>query len=411
MKEGKIKVAIIGLGNRGFGLTKYLISKHKDVDVVAVCDAYEDRAQKGLEAVIANGHKNCIATTDYTRILDMDIDAVFILASWNTHVQMAISFMKKGVYVGMEVGGAYRIEDCYDLVRTYEETGTPCMMLENCCYGKYELAVLGMVKRGIFGDVVHCEGGYKHDLRGEVLTGDSKRHYRLEEYKTRNCENYPTHEIGPIAKVLNINNGNRFVSLVSFASPAKGLNEYAKRHTDQVNADYQTYEFKQGDVVTTMLRCANGETVTISLDTSLPRTYSRSFTVCGTKARYQEDGNWYFEDGKTSRLFEFLPKKLYNSGKKMVRKYYPEIWKAEKRKGIKLSFHGGMDGITINAFLEAVRREEDTPIDVYDAATYMAITPLSDVSIREQRVVEFPDFTSGNWQNPKKQLTNPYRLD
>jgi hypothetical protein len=137
--------------------------------------------------------------------------------------------MKAGKYVGVEVGGAYSVDDCWRLVRTYEETGVPCMLMENCCYGRQELLVLNMVKQGLFGDIVHCQGGYRHDLREEITNGRENRHYRLRNYMNRNCENYPTHELGPIAKILGINRGNRMVSLVSMSSQAKGLHEYIQK--------------------------------------------------------------------------------------------------------------------------------------------------------------------------------------
>ncbi len=137
--------------------------------------------------------------------------------------------MRAGKYTAVEVAGAYSVEDCWKLVRTHEETGVPCMMLENCCFGRDELMVLNMVRRGLFGEVVHCQGGYRHDLREEVSTGREMRHYRFRNYLYRNCENYPTHELGPIANVLDINRGNRMLTLVSVASKSAGLHEYLLR--------------------------------------------------------------------------------------------------------------------------------------------------------------------------------------
>ena len=158
-----------------------------------------------------------------------EIDAVVIMASWESHLNLACDAMRAGKYTAVEVAGAYSVEDCWKLVRTHEETGVPCMMLENCCFGRDELMVLNMVRRGLFGEVVHCQGGYRHDLREEVSTGREMRHYRFRNYLYRNCENYPTHELGPIANVLDINRGNRMLTLVSVASKAAGLHEYLLR--------------------------------------------------------------------------------------------------------------------------------------------------------------------------------------
>lgn len=145
---------------------------------------------------------------------------------FESHIPIAIAAMKAGKYVAMEVGGAYSLDDCWELVRTSEETGMPCMLLENCCYGRREMMVLNMVKKGIMGDIIHCSGGYCHDLRQEIANGKENRHYRLRNYLNRNCDNYPTHELGPISKVLNINHGNRMVSLISVASRSQGLHDY-----------------------------------------------------------------------------------------------------------------------------------------------------------------------------------------
>lgn len=152
---------------------------------------------------------------------------MYIAVSWEAHAEVAVAAMHAGKYVGLEAGGAYSIDDCCKLVRTYEETGTELMLMENCCYGRRELMALNMARKGVLGNIMHCSGAYCHDLREEITSGREIRHYRLRNYIHRNCENYPTHEIGPIAKILDINNGNRFLTLCSVSSAAMGLHEYA----------------------------------------------------------------------------------------------------------------------------------------------------------------------------------------
>ena len=160
--------------------------------------------------------------------------------------------MEQGIPVGSEVGGAYTLDECYRLVRTQERTGTPYMFLENCNYGQRELMVLNMVRKGLFGQIVHCSGGYCHDLREEITTGRENRHYRLEEYLSRNCENYPSHEMGPIMKILDINHANRLMTLSSTASKSVGLHEYCLSHKSD-NEDLCRAKFAQGDLVTTVI--------------------------------------------------------------------------------------------------------------------------------------------------------------
>lgn len=407
--KNEVKVGVIGLGNRGLSMLKLIIMKIEGVKVEAVCDVYEDRAKAGADAVEAKQGKRPLMTLDYKDVLAADVDAVFILSSWDGHIKIAIEAMRAGKYVATEVGGAYSLDDCFDLVAASEETGKPCMLLENCCYGRKELAVLNAVRKGVFGEVVHCSGGYHHDLRNEITFGRENRHYRLNEYLNRNCENYPTHELGPIANVININRGNRMINLVSFSSKARGLHQYVE---DKKSDDKELLaaEFKQGDVITTVINCENGETVVLTLDTSLPRTYSRGFTVRGTKAAYFEDNDSHFLDGKHNK-FEFAPRLLWGNGKRFVKKYDHPVW-TMCRKGLVKAGHGGMDWIVFNAFIEAVKLEEQTPIDVYDTAAWMAVTALSDASIKGGNVrVDFPDFTHGLYKQPREKLKNKYSLN
>ena len=253
MKE-KIRLGVIGLGCRGISLLEAVMLPHADVELAAVCDLYEDRREKAAQMVREAKGTEPLVTGNYKDVIAMeDLDAVAITASWENHINVACEAMRAGKYAAMEVGGAYSVEDCWKLVRTYEETGVPCMMLENCCYGRDELMVLNMVRQGIFGEVVYCEGGYCHDLRDEISFGRENRHYRFRNYLNRNAENYPTHELGPIAKVLNINRGNRMLTLNAVASKAAGIHDYLLREKGP-DYDAASMEFMQGDVVTTIIK-------------------------------------------------------------------------------------------------------------------------------------------------------------
>ena len=404
-----IKAGVVGLGGRGIGLLKQLV-KMKDVDILAVCDLYDDRVQQGVDIVKKAKGNVPFSTNSYNDVINFDgINVLFIFCSWEDHIKVAIEAMEKGLVVGLEVGGAYCVEDCWALVDTYEKTGTPIMMLENCCYGKYELMVLNMVRQGLFGDVVHCSGGYQHDLRKEIAYGKENRHYRLNNYINRNCENYPTHELGPISKVLNINRGNRMLSLTSTSSSALGLKQYIKDGKAS-NPELKDVEFKQGDIVTTVIKCENGETITLTLDTTLPRSYSRGFTVRGTKAMYQEDNNMLFEDGRFV-LYEFYGRPLWNNGRKYARKYAHPIWKWYKKKGVR-GGHGGMDYLVLRAFIEAVKNGTHMPIDVYDTASWMVITPLSELSIQQGSAPQqIPDFTRGKYLNRLDKAEGLFNID
>ncbi len=406
----KARIAMIGLGGRGYGLLRLNLVHMKNVEVVGICDVYQDRIDKAIEKVKKVCGNTPKGSTNYKDFLqDENVDIIMITCAWEGHIDIAVEAMQSGKFVAMEVGGAYSVEDCWRLVDTYEQTKTPLMMLENCCYGEYELMTLRMVREGIFGDIVHCEGGYHHDLREEVAFGKENRHYRLKNYLERNCENYPTHEIGPIAKVLDINRGNLFTKLTSYSSVAKGLHEYilANKADDK---ELVASQFKQGDVVTTIIETIKGQTVVIQLDTTLPRPYSRGYTIRGTKAMYQEDNNLVFLDNKKFKMFDFNSRPLWNNGKKFAKKYAHRIWK--NKGAVVKAGHGGMDSLVLNAMVEAFLEGYHPPIDVYDTATWMVITALSEQSIKNNnQTMEFPDFTRGKWKNRQDVCLGHYSLE
>ncbi|MBP3936313.1 MAG: Gfo/Idh/MocA family oxidoreductase [Clostridia bacterium] len=402
MKQ-EIRLGIIGLGQRGWGLYTGVLKHLEHIRVTAVCDLYEDRMDRMVEAVKENRGYEPDRVADYHELLAReDVDTVLIAASWAMHTQMACDAMKAGKAVACEVGGAGSLDDCWQLIHTYEQTGTPIMMLENCCYGRNELMILNMVRQGLFGEVVHCRGGYCHDLRDEVGYGREIRHYRLDNYLRRNCENYPTHEIGPIANVLNINRGNRFVSLYSMASKACGLNEFLRREKGD-EYDLTNAKFAQGDMVTTLIKCAGGETIQINLETTTPRAYSRQFEVHGTKATYLEDNQSVYLDTPENKAADFNWKAKWGNIEELREQYEHPIWKKYIEEGVYdgPAGHDGIDWLVLNAFFDCYAEGKPMPIDVYDMATWMAITPLSENSIATGNTVYFPDFTGGKWVTRK----------
>ena len=398
----QINIGFIGMGCRG-KLLSSIVADMEEANIVTVCDLYEDRQREAAEAIEKKSGKRPKTCGDYHELLKDDtIDAVIIAASWEAHVPVAIDCMQAGKVTALEVGGAYTVEDCYALVEAQERTGTPFMFLENCCYGKFELLSTALVRKGMMGEVVHCHGAYGHDLRSEVLGGRVNRHYRLNNYITRNCENYPTHELGPIARLLGINRGNRMVSLVSVASKAAGLQEFSH---DPRNPDPSLagQKFAQGDIIHTLITCEDGSTISLKLDTTLPRFYSREFTVRGTKGCCLMDINAVLLDDEG--LEEFFDPQLsvqkYLNNAEQFSEYLPKIWKDMDKQKTHCG-HGGMDYLMLREFFRAVQEGRPMPIDIYDAAAWMVITPLSEQSIaRQGAAVEIPDFTDGAWRTRK----------
>ncbi|MBQ7037369.1 MAG: Gfo/Idh/MocA family oxidoreductase [Clostridia bacterium] len=399
----KISVAIIGLGERG-KVNLERICMFPDVEIAAVCDVYPDRCEAACDSIKKKTGNTPVWTTDYQEIIRRgDVDVVTVFSSWETHIRIAVDAMRHKKIVGLEVGGALSLDECWELVNAYEETKTPIMFLENCCYGKNELLVRNMVRAGLFGEVVHCHGAYAHDLRAEIAWGKENRHYRLYHYLNRNCENYPTHDLGPIAKILDINRGNKMTRLVSVASKAAGVAQYiSDRQETFENKELIGKTFKQGDVVNTLITCERGETISLTLDTTLPRSYSREFTVRGTKGMYEENTNSVFLDGDEEE-FETVKhyKKVIDNAKQYEEKYLPDYWRNITPE--QLAGHGGMDYFMFYEFFKAIRENRPMPIDVYDAASWMAVTALSEYSIANGNIpVKVPDFTKGAWMKRER---------
>ena len=394
----KWRIGLIGVGARGMSHLSGILTERDDVLITRIADLAESRAADAAGLVQEKMGNTPAITTEWRRIIEADdVDCVVIASDWDNHVPATCAALRAGKKTACECGGAYTLDECWELVRAYEDTGNHVMFLENCCYDRNELMVTRMVRAGLFGEVVHCEGGYQHDLRDMILQGYPTNQFRVASFMHRCCEYYPTHDLGPIAKLLDINRGNRMVSLVSMASSARGLNDYAKRHPDTIDPAMQDYRFCQGDVVQTMIRCAHGQTITLTVDTSLPRFYSRNFTVQGTRGFFAEREQTVFLDGDSHSRNDYLNN---------LDKYRPEwehpIWKrfheARENNADNAKLHGGMDWILFDAWFSSLEEGKVPPIDTYDMASWMAITPLSEVSIRNgSSAVEIPDFTRGAW--------------
>lgn len=413
-KRAKIRMGFIGTGERGRSqLTVALL--RDDVEVVAICDVDNAVLQKAEDMITKSGGKKPVRFGGdgeaYHKMLEMDnLDAVYIATPWVWHVPMAVAAMKAGKAVALEVSGATDIEECWDLVNAQEETGVPLMFMENVCYRRDVMAVLNMVRDDLFGEMVHLEGGYQHDLRAVKLNdgksaygqgvefgenGYSESKWRTTHSVHRNAELYPTHGLGPVATAINLNRGNRMAYLTSMSSKSRGLHDYVVNHPkggkDHPNAKV---DFKLGDVVTTMIKTVNGETINLTHDTNLPRPYSLGFRFQGTKGLWMDINKSLYVEGQ-GRAHQ------WQSDKEMMEKYDHPLWKkyGEKASG---AGHGGMDFFVFHAFIEALKRDAPMPIDVYDGAAWMAVTALSEQSILQGgEPVQFPDFTRGRWINRK----------
>lgn len=410
----KINLGFIGTGLRGSDHVDAAL-RRDDCNVLAIADPDPRMVESCLKMFDEKGKKRPAVygdgPQDYQRLLaDKNIDAVIIASPWEWHTQQAVAAMQAGKYVGTEVCGGFSLDECWQLVNVQEATGAQLMFLENVCYRRDVMAVLQMVREGLFGELMHLEGGYQHDLRGVKFNdgqtpyesgvefgekGFSEAKWRTKHSVHRNGDLYPTHGIGPAAMLANINRGNRFVSLTATASKSRGLHEYIVNHPkggpEHPNAQVL---FNLGDIVTTVLKTSNGETMLLSHDTSLPRPYSLGFRVQGTKGIWMDVNSSIHIAGKTKPH-------AWEEAKAWLDKYDHPLW---KRYGADAATagHGGMDFFVFNHFVECVKQQIAPQIDVYDAATWLAITPLSEASIATGSSPQaFPDFTRGRWTDRK----------
>lgn len=416
--RSRLRLGLIGTGMRGQVLLKELV-RRDDVDVVALCDIEPIMLGRALAMVGQAGRPEPRTFGEggdgnaWKRLLEQpDLDGVIIATPWEWHAPMAIAAMQAGVAVGCEVVAGMTLDDHWQVLRTQQRTRTPYMLLENVCFRRDVMAVLQMVRAGLFGELVHLQAGYQHDLRGVKLNsghpdepygsgvefgdkGWSEARWRTAHSVRRNGELYPSHGIGPAAMYANIHRGNRFTHINAFATKPRGLHEYIVQHpkggNDHPNA---RVKFALGDIVTTTLACENGETILLQHDTSLPRPYSLGFRVQGT------DGLW-MDVNKSIHVEGRSPPHKWEDAQAYFDEYDHPLWKAHADKAAGAG-HGGMDWFVVNAFVEALKAGAPMPIDIYDAVAWSAITPLSEQSIAEGfKTLAFPDFTEGRWKDRK----------
>ncbi len=413
-----VRVGIVGLGMRG-GEAVRRYTFIPGAKITALCDVYEDRVKRANSILTDRGFP---AANEYfgdtlvwqKMIQDPNIDLVYICTGWEWHTPIAVAAMKAGKHVAIEVPAALTLQQCWDLVNTAEQTRKHCMMLENCVYDEFEMTTLNMAQQGVFGEIVHVEGAYIHDLRSMnfALKGEPGHYadmWRLKENTDRTGDIYPTHGLGPVAQILGLHRGDKMNYLVSLNSDQFGMTEYATRKFG-ADSDYAKKEYKMGDHTSTLIRTEKGKSMMIQHDVTSPRPYSRIHMVSGTHGFAQK---W----PATQIALEGadLPNKDYEnlSGhspvgpemfKKLMAEYQHPIYKEVGEKAKEVGGHGGMDYVMDYRLIYCLRNGLPLDMDVYDAAEWSCLTELTGVSIRNNSApVAIPDFTRGAWDRLKGQ--------
>jgi len=393
-----VRVGVIGLGMRGSGAVNRLL-KIEGVQVKALCDIRPDTLKAAQKQVTDAGRP---AAAEYTGGPDEwmklcerdDLDLVYACTPWELHTPNAVHAMLHGKHAAIEVPAAVTLEECWQLVDTSEKTQRHCMMLENCCYDFLELATLNMVRQGVFGELVHGEGAYIHDLRGLKFAENGYYDmWRLKHSMHRDGNLYPTHGLGPIAQCMDINRGDKFDFLTSISSNQFGLSLFAKEKYGP-NSPQALQEYKLGDMNTTLIKTARGRSVMVQHDTTSPRPYSRIHLLSGTKAclRKWPEAHMAVEPNAHGWLSD-------EDFAEMQKKYQHPLVDKIGELARKVGGHGGMDFMMDWRLIACLRNGEPLDQDVYDAAAWSAVGPLSEASVAGNGAgVVFPDFTRGAWE-------------
>jgi predicted dehydrogenase len=391
----RVRMAFVGVGHQGRGHVRNFLAID-GVEVVAVAETVPEKAEWVAEQVVAAGQPRpriyTRGPTDYERLIgEEDADLVFTCTPWDLHAPICIEAMRNGKHAATEIPLAVTVEECWELVETAEANRRHCVMMENCCYDRTEMMILNMVRQGLFGELLHAECGYLHDLRWHKLTDFYEDRWRVRHSLTRNGDLYPTHGLGPVAQWMNVNRGNQFDYLVAMASNGRGLNLWAAEHIGP-DAPEARASYALGDVVNTMIRTVSGETILVTHDTNSPRPYTRKVLLQGTKGvvRKYPEQRIHLEGRSPDHRWEDLAE-------------YREDWEHPLWQTLEPmargAGHGGMDFIEDWRLIESLRKGEPMDMDVYDGAAWSAVAELSERSIAGgSRPVQIPDFTRGAWR-------------
>ena len=392
-----VRIGFVGVGSRGSHLLGILLGI-ENVQIKALCDILPRRVAIATQKVKQAGRPAPAAyskgPTDFRRMCETeDLDLVITATPWRWHTPVCLSAMLNGKHAATEVPAAVTTAECWQLVETAQKTRRHCVMLENCCYGRYEMMILNMVRKGLLGDVVHAEAGYMHDLRELKFNHNACQGlWRLQHSIERDGNLYPTHGLGPVAQCMNIDRGDRFDYLVSMSTLSQGLNLYASEH---FGPDHQhtTRKYALGDVNSTLIKTVRGRTIVLQHDCDTPRPYSRINIVQGSKAivRSYPEPRIYIE-GLSPTPHQWQDLEDYAA------EYEHPLWKQEHARA-EGSGHGGMDYMVLYRLIKCLQKGQTPDMDVYDAAAWSVVAPLTERSVAQKsRPINFPDFTKGAWK-------------
>lgn len=400
-KRETVRIGMIGTGLRGRSVLGEFVNI-PNVRITALCDIVQEKADKGKAIVEKAGQPSPVVYVKgdrgYEELLKRDdIDMVYIATPWEWHVPQALAAMISGKHACTEVPAAYTLKDLWQLVDTSEKTRRHMMMMENCCYDYDELLILNMVRAGVFGELVHGEAAYNHDLREILFETRDEGLWRRAHHTLRDSNLYPTHGLGPVANYMNINRGDKFDFMVAMSSGSHGLQDYRK---EKVAADdpRQKEVYRCGDYNTNLIKTAKGRSIMVQHNVTTPRPYDRINLIQGTKGIFRDyPSRIYIEKDKGGHQWQ--PVDAYKE------KYEHNLWRVVGEQARKLGGHGGMDYLMCWRLVQCMREGLVPDMDAYDAAAWSAPGPLSEISVAKGSMpVKFPDFTRGKWAEARTSI-------
>ena len=404
-----VRIGIIGLGDRGSGAVTRL-SKIEGVEIKALCDKREvavKGSQKYLQRIGRPAAQEFFGDENsWKKLVELpDLDLIYTCTPWILHTPISVYAMENGKHITCEVPVARTIDEAWQLVETSEKTKKHCMMLENCCYDFFELLTLNMARQGMFGDIVHGEGAYIHNLMGlnfkkpqddRQADGAYTDMWRLKENASRNGNLYPTHGLGPVCQIMNINRGDKMEYLTSMSSIDFTMGKHANALAagDPFFAPYANRNYR-GNMNTSLVRTNLGRTIMIQHDVSSVNIYSRLHVIHGTSGSAMK----YPEPERIALGESWLNEEEL---KEVTEKFTPEIVKRVGEMAKKVGGHGGMDFIMDWRMIDCLRNGLPLDQDVYDGALWSSIAPLSEWSVANRsQSIDVPDFTGGSWKTNK----------
>ena len=390
-----VRVGFVGVGLQGTEHVKNLLSLD-GVDLRAVCDIAPDKVARAQTLAKDAGKREPKGFTrgsrDFERLCaEEDLDLVYTATPWEWHVPVMLAAMKNGKHAATEVPAAQTVQDCWKLVETAEKEQKHCVLMENCCYDRPEMMVLHMLRRGLFGESMHAEVGYQHDLRAIKFETRDEGLWRRAHATRLNANLYPTHGLGPAAQAMGINRGDQFDYLVAMATKSRGLQDFQREHLP-ADDPRRRENYVLGDVNTSMIKTKQGRTIYLVHDTNLPRPYARYNLFQGSKGIYSGFPPRFYFDGQT-------PEHRYKPLDDFAAEWDHPLWKADRVVNAK-NGHGGMDFLEDLRLIECLQQGLPTDFDVYDAAAWSCMVELTEASLTARsKAVDVPDFTRGKWQS------------